>query len=252
VVAYNPNLSVAAQFEAFPGFPGGVRVATADVNGDGTADYILATGPGGNRVVVLDGVTQKELTSFQPFESSFAGGLFVAAADLNQDGKAEVVVTPDQGGGARVLVFDGANLLNGQTTPTADFLGLADFAGVADDGFRGGARVTLGDITGDGVPDLVVAAGFLGGPRVTIWDGAAVAVANGGAPASNPIANFFAFESTLRNGAFVAAGDINGDKIADLIFGGGPSGSPRVRVRPIVQPGRSGSGRVDDHQLLCR
>lgn len=230
VVAYNPDLTVSAKIESFPNFGGGVRVATADVTGDGTADYILATGPGGNRVVILDGVTQQPVASFQPFESSFAGGLFVAAADLNGDGQAEVVVTPDRGGGARVLVYNGNDLINGQTQPIADFLGLADFSGTADDTFRGGARVTLGDISGDGVPDLVVAAGFLGGPRVTIWDGASVFAANGGAPNRNPIANFFAFESTLRNGAFVAAGDINGDQIADLIFGGGPTGAPRVRV----------------------
>ncbi|MCZ2342379.1 MAG: FG-GAP-like repeat-containing protein [Bacteroidales bacterium] len=230
VVAYNPDLTVATKLDAFPGFGGGVRVATADVTGDGTADYILATGPGGNRIVILDGVTQQSLASFQPFESSFAGGLFVAAADLNQDGKAEVVVTPARGGSARVLVYSGEDLMNGQFATIASFYGLADFSGTVDDTFRGGVRVTLGDISGDGVPDLVVAAGFLGGPRVTIWDGASVFAAHGGAPTHNPIANFFAFESTLRDGVFVAAGDINGDQIADLIFGGGPTGAPRVRV----------------------
>jgi len=49
-------------------------------------------------------------------------------------------------------------------------------------------------------------------------------------PSANPIANFFAFESTLRNGVYVAAGDLNGDGCADLAFGGGPGGGPRVRI----------------------
>jgi hypothetical protein len=40
----------------------------------------------------------------------------------------------------------------------------------------------------------------------------------------------FVFESTLRNGAFVAAGDLNGDSAADLFAGGGPGGAPRVLV----------------------
>ncbi len=34
----------------------------------------------------------------------------------------------------------------------------------------------------------------------------------------------------LRNGSFVAAGDINGAGLADLVFGGGPSGAPRVFI----------------------
>jgi hypothetical protein len=40
--------------------------------------------------------------------------------------------------------------------------------------------------------------------------------------------DFFVFEDTLRNGAYVAVGDVNGDGYADLIAGGGPGGGPRV------------------------
>ena len=42
------------------------------------------------------------------------------------------------------------------------------------------------------------------------------------------VADFFVFESTLRDGAFVTAGDLDGDGFADLIAGGGPTGGPRV------------------------
>ena len=40
--------------------------------------------------------------------------------------------------------------------------------------------------------------------------------------------DFFAFEQTLRNGVFVAAGDLDGDGFAEVIAGGGPGGGPRV------------------------
>jgi hypothetical protein len=40
--------------------------------------------------------------------------------------------------------------------------------------------------------------------------------------------DFFVFEQALRNGAYVAAGDIDGDGFADLLAGGGPGGGPRV------------------------
>jgi hypothetical protein len=38
--------NTSATVDAFPGFTGGVRVAEADVNGDGTPDLIVGTGPG--------------------------------------------------------------------------------------------------------------------------------------------------------------------------------------------------------------
>jgi hypothetical protein len=82
-------------------------------------------------------------------------------------------------------------------------------------------------VTGDGTPDLVVSAGFLGGPRIALFDGAGVG--RGQTPV-HLVPDFFAFESTVRNGAFVAVGDVNGDGRADLAFGGGPGGGPRIRV----------------------
>src|SRR5687767_4414901 len=38
--------------------------------------------------------------------------------------------------------------------------------------FTGGLRAAVGDLTADGVPDLVTAAGKGGGPRVVSYDGA--------------------------------------------------------------------------------
>src|SRR5207245_3358700 len=102
---------------------------------------------------------------------------------------------------------------------------LANFYGIDDPDFRGGARPAVGDLNGDGRQDLVVAAGFGGGPRVAFYDGTTVTSKAGPAKLINDI---FVFEDTLRNGVFVAAGDLNGDGFADLIVGGGPGGGPRV------------------------
>jgi hypothetical protein len=198
------------------GFTGGVRVATGDVTGDGVPDLIAAAGPGGRPVVqVYSGSDGVRVGEFLAFEEGFTGGLYVAAADFDGDGKAEIVVTPDEGGGPRVRVLAGPN---GDRT-------VADFFAIDDPNFRGGARADAGDVTGDRVPDLVVGAGFGGGPRVALFDGAGLG--NGGAP-PKVVGDFFAFEPELRNGAYVAAGDVTGDGFADLVFGGGPGGGPRV------------------------
>jgi hypothetical protein len=208
-----------------PGLGANARVAVADVTGDGVPDHIAGTGPGTvTRVVVLDGKTGAAVGAVQPFEAAFTGGVFVTAADLDRDGKAEVIVTPDQGGGPVVAVYSGARLAAG----AGEGAQLTRFFGIEDANFRGGARPALGDVNGDKTPDLVVSAGFLGGPRIAVFDGRGLAA--GSSSPAHLIGDFFAFENTLRNGAFVSVGDVNGDGFADLAFGAGPGGAPRVRV----------------------
>ena len=209
----------------FGGAAVSIRTAVADVNGDGVLDLIGGTGPGVvPRVTIIDGASRQILAFINPFEPAFTGGVFVAAGDVDGDGRADIVVTPDQGGGPVVAVYSGAKLLSG---PEEDAQ-IARFFGIEDAGFRGGARPAAGDVTGDGKAEVVVAAGFLGGPRVAVFDGAGVAA--GGPNPPKLVGDFFAFEDTLRNGAFVAVGDTTGDGRADLAFGGGPGGAPRVRV----------------------
>ena len=203
------------------------RVAVGDVNADGVADLIVAVGPGGadaqhslagiDQVFVYDGATGAVLKSLTPFETAFTGGLFVAVADLNNDGYADIVISPDQGGGPRVQI------LSGKTFAPL----IPDFFGIADTSFRGGARPAFADVNGDGTPDLIVAAGFGGGPRVAVFNG--LSLLPGGSP-GRLFPDLFAFENTLRNGAYVAGGDTDGDGLADVIVGGGPGGAPRVLV----------------------
>ena len=215
-ILYNPDGTVRFSITPFPGQPGGVRTAVGDFNGDGIGDLVVGTGPGGaSHVKVFNGVTQAELFSVDPFEPTFKGGVYVAAGDINGDGLAELAITPDEGGGPRVRVFNGVG-----------FIQIADFFGIDDPGFRGGARAAIGDLNADGKGDLIVAAGFGGGPRVAAFNGALLT------PIGGPklFGDFFAFEPTLRNGIFVASGDVNGDGFADVVAGGGPSGGPRVYI----------------------
>ena len=223
---YNPDGTLRFTLNLFPGFTGGVRVTSADFNGDGIADLVAGTGPGAaSSVVIIDGKTKNTLFTINPFEAGFTGGVFVAAGDINGDGTADLVITPDEGGGPRCRVISGAG-----------FTQIADFFGIDDKNFRGGARAAIGDLNGDGKGDLIVSAGFMGGPRVAVYNGALL-TGDGG---PKFFGDFFVFEETLRNGAYVAAGDINGDGFADLIAGGGPGGGPRVYAlsgKDLIQSG---------------
>jgi hypothetical protein len=94
-----------------------------------------------------------------------------------------------------------------------------NFLAYADD-FTGGVRVAVGDINGDGVPDIITAPGPGGGPHIRAFSGVD----------GTPILNFFAFEPSFRGGANVAVGDVYGDGANELVIGAGDGGGPRVRV----------------------
>ena len=198
-------------------FRGGVRTATGDVTGDGVPDLVTVTGPGTAAVAtVYDGVTGQVVRSFAVFEAGFTGGAYVAVADFNHDRVADIAVSADVGGGPRIVIYDGR---------TGELL--TSFFGIEDPAFRGGARIAAGDLNGDGYADLVVAAGADGGPRVAGFDGRTVLDP---ATRTKLFSDFFAFDPALRNGVYVAIGDVDGDGKADLIAGAGPGGGPNVRI----------------------
>ena len=184
-------------------------MATGDVNGDGKADIITGAGPGGGpHVQVFSGTDGSILRSFMAYDPRFTGGIFVAAADINGDGKADIITGAGPGGGPHVQVFSGAN-------------GSVLWSFMAyDPRFTGGIFVTTGDINGDGVPDIITGAGPGGGPHVQVFSGTDGSI----------LRSFMAYDPRFAGGIFVASGDINGDGKADIITGAGPGGGPHVQV----------------------
>jgi len=171
-------------FAYAPNFTGGVTVAGGDVNGDGVFDIITAPGAGkGSPLVkVFDGKTDSLLSSFLAYSPSFQGGVFVAAGDLNGDGRAEIITGAGRGGAPQVKIFDGA------THQAVD-----SFVAYGAN-FRGGVRVAVGDVNGDGRADIITGAGSGQPQPLRAFDAESLAA----------IDNFFAMDPKSLKGFFVA------------------------------------------------
>ena len=196
-------------------FTGGATVALADVNKDGIDDIIVASGPGIPALVrVWNGKTRALLADYTPL-GGFAGGLNVAAGDVNGDGAADIVVGVKQGGASVVTVISG---LSGQR--------LGQFHAYWP-GYQGGIQLGVGDVNHDGRADVVVAPGTAGlAARMKVFDGRSIAP---GLLPTDLVTPFFAFTSAYTGAINVTVGDITGDGYADIVVGNG-AGIARFRI----------------------
>src|SRR5713101_6042282 len=86
--------------------------------------------------------------------------------------------------------------------------------------FSGGVYVAVGDVDGDGKADIITGPGAGGGPHVKIFFGSSGSVVD----------QFMAYGAGFTGGVRVAAGDVNGDGVAEVITGAGVGGGPHVEV----------------------
>jgi hypothetical protein len=191
----------------YPGFTGGVSAAVGDVDGDGTTDVITAPGAGGGAMVsVFSGTDGTPLGSFLVGDAGARSGVSVAAADLDGDGRAEIIAATVHNGQSVVRVVRG--------TDGSSVRDLTPFVGSP------GMSVAAGDFDGNGTPDVVVGAGPGDAPRVVVLDGAD----------SHVLFSQFAFEQTFTGGVRVAAANLDSDAKVEVICAAGFLGGPRVQV----------------------
>ncbi len=103
-------------------------------------------------------------------------------------------------------------------------------------GFGGGNSVGVGNLDGNGLEEIVTAAGPGGGPHVRTYSAA-----------MNPIGGgFYAYGPEFSGGVDVAVGDVLPDSPGDeIVTGAGAGGGPHVRVflgNGSPAPGQAGDG----------
>jgi hypothetical protein len=77
VVSGKDAAEIGSFFAYDAAFTGGVRVATADVNGDGTAELLTAPGAGMTTTIKRLTATGAALAAFDAYDPAFQGGVFV-------------------------------------------------------------------------------------------------------------------------------------------------------------------------------
>lgn len=191
-------------------------------------------------VRVVDPATGAERARFFAYEPDFRGGVQVKLADMNGDGRPEIVTAPGRGriGEVRVFSLDGIEQTAYRTLPFGA-------------GWRGGVNLDVGDADGDGRADIA-AAKASGDGEVRVFRG----LAGADPVADTPYRTIRPFAETYLGGSTVAFADLGTfadvgiaggttvdatrpDGRAELLIGNGPTLAPQVQVHNLSAVGSS-------------
>ncbi|MDX1946933.1 MAG: FG-GAP-like repeat-containing protein [Pirellulaceae bacterium] len=209
----------------------GIRLTTADIDGDGLPDVITAPGRNtkpdikvftGTRIASLTSSTRHltTITAANTFGTKFVNGVNVVAGDVDGDCMPEVIIVPDRGA-ATIKVYRNQVLANPAVPLNLSPRNLNAFSDIKK--YQGGATLAVGNLDGDRehALELIVATGSGTPARIRTYS------LTGATPVR--LASFND-PSGFKQGLFVAAGDVDGDGKAEIVSATGSGGGSRIRV----------------------
>ncbi len=182
---------------------GGAQIAHIDLDFNGAEELIVVMG---NKIQAWrdDG---QILFRLMPYGANYTGSLNVAVGDLNNDGFYEIYTAPSAGFREPIRSYNrhGNTLAN-------DFFPFGNT-------YTGGYHISLTKATEKVPSRLIVGSGAGARPTITLFG-----------YEYKKIHSFTAFETSFTGGVSVAAGDVDGDGVQEIIAGKGYGGKPTVRV----------------------
>jgi len=238
----------------------GYNLAAADLVSDNKAEIIVAPRYGDQGPVQVYNTLGDKISEFYPYYESFSGGVSVDTGDFNGDGYQEIVVGAGKGGGAHVRILD----IYGNPTVSSGFFAFDESL------YREGISVKSGDITGDGLDEILVLTNHSKTPVVRIFtfsgkmlaefsvdhfdslgklnlgvvdlsdDGYDEIIVSGGYGSESKIAVYLAngiklldysvYNKHLRSGLMAVGLDVSGESGEEIITAPGFTGGPHIKI----------------------
>ncbi len=169
-------------------------VASADLGTDGTSEILVGSGEDADPTVSVFRQDGSFIGSFPAYDNGYRGGVNVAACDVDGDRRTEIITAAAWYGGPHVRIFDAMGNVKNP--------GFFAF----NESFLGGVNVACGDVTGDGIGDIVVGANAGGGPDIIVFN------ARG-----EKIAETFLGSALSNTGIRVVVGDVDSDGVDEIV-----------------------------------
>jgi hypothetical protein len=182
---------------------GNDQVAHIDLDGNGKRDLVVVSG---NKLSAWRDDGQIFMKKY-PYSASYQGELRVAIGDLNGDSLMEIYVSAEEGYPAPIKVYT----RHGRQMKR-DWYPFGE-------GYAGGYSIAVGSIDAVKGNELIVGAGSGMKPEIHIfdWD-------------YNPVRTWLAFGAQFLGGVSVATGDVDGDRVDEIVIGAGSGMKPVIRV----------------------
>jgi len=169
-------------------------VTSADLGRDGTAEILVGSGEDSDPTVSVFRQDGSRVGIFDVYNKGYRGGVNVAACDIDNDGITEIITGAAWNGGPHVQIYSN--------------MGKEKYPGffAFNEAMKSGVNVACGDVTGDGVGDIVASASAGGGPSVKVFSSTGTL-----------LAETFIDSAFKNTGAAIALSDIDHDGVEEIL-----------------------------------